>query len=97
VLVALALVVVFGFAALAVDGGRSYSEKRRAQNAADAAAYAAAMAAAEGQNWRQAALDQLVLNDFNDPDASRTGKRVGCDCLSPPVDGPYSPGEAREI
>jgi len=68
VLVALALVVVFGFAALAVDGGRSYSEKRRAQNAADAAAYAAAMAAAEGQNWRQAALDQLVLNDFNDPD-----------------------------
>jgi len=96
VLVALALVVVFGFAALAVDGGRSYSEKRRAQNAADAAAYAAAMAAAEGQNWRQAALDQLVLNDFNDPDASpNPGNALDVIVYHPPVDGPYSPGEAR--
>ncbi len=96
VLIAIALVVVFGFAALAVDGGRSYSEKRRAQNAADAAAYAAARAASEGENWQQAALDQLAMNDYTDPDASpNPGSVMDVMVYHPPLDGPYSPDEIQ--
>lgn len=44
VLIALAAVGLFGFAALAIDGSRSYSDKRHAQNTADTAALAAALA-----------------------------------------------------
>ncbi len=40
VLIALALVVLLGFTALAVDGGMVYSDRRHAQNAADAASLA---------------------------------------------------------
>lgn len=94
VLIAIALVAIFGFAALAVDGGRSYSEKRRAQNAADSAAYAAARAAADGENWRQAALNQAAMNDYNDTDAApNPGSVMDVMVYHPPVDGPYSPGE----
>lgn len=64
VLVVLALVALMGFAALAVDGGQVYSERRRAQNAADASAYAAAMAAVEGGDPVQAAYDQASYNDY---------------------------------
>ncbi len=40
VLVALGLAVLMAFMALAVDGGNVYAQRRQAQNAADAAAYA---------------------------------------------------------
>ena len=46
VLIILAIVALFGFAALAVDIGRLYAERRRIQSAADAAALAAAVARA---------------------------------------------------
>jgi len=42
VLIVLSVVAIFGFAALAVDMGRVYAERRRAQSAADASALAAA-------------------------------------------------------
>jgi hypothetical protein len=93
VLIIICLVVLLGFAALAVDGGRTYSEKRRAQSAADAAAYAAAMAGSDGQSWMEAALNQLQLNDFNDPDGNpNPGARMDVMVYNPPLDGPYSPG-----
>lgn len=41
IIVALGMVVLFGFAAVAVDLGNAYSQRRLAQNAADAAAMAA--------------------------------------------------------
>ena len=44
VLIALAAVGLFAFTALAVDGGRVFSDRRHAQNAADTAALAAALA-----------------------------------------------------
>lgn len=44
ILITLAAVGLFAFAALAIDGSRVYSEKRHAQNAADAAAMAGALA-----------------------------------------------------
>lgn len=40
VLVALALGALIGLAALAIDGGNAYAQRRRAQNAADAGAIA---------------------------------------------------------
>jgi Tfp pilus assembly protein PilX len=42
VVIALSIVVLFGFAALALDGSAKFSDRRHAQNAADAAALAAA-------------------------------------------------------
>jgi len=42
VILALAMIVLLAFAALAIDGGNTYVERRRAQNAADAGALAGA-------------------------------------------------------
>src|SRR5512139_2848387 len=47
VLIVLAIIALLGFTALAVDGSLVYSDRRWAQNAADASALAGAGAAAE--------------------------------------------------
>ena len=44
VLIVLAAMGLFGFAALSIDGGMVFSDRRHAQNAADTAALAAALA-----------------------------------------------------
>lgn len=44
IIIALAAIVLFGFAALAIDGSRIFSDKRHAQNAADTSALAGALA-----------------------------------------------------
>ena len=56
VLIVLAMVALLGFTALAIDGGRLYSERRHAQNAADAAALAGALQKANKQ------ADSVVLD-----------------------------------
>jgi Flp pilus assembly protein TadG len=61
VLLALIMAALLVFAALAIDGGNTYVERRRAQNAADAAALAGARA--------------LWLH-FSAGDSSETGIRV---------------------
>lgn len=61
VLTALALVVIFGFGALAVDLGSFFYQKRRLQAATDLAAMAAATNVAKAQ---QAAVATLQLNGF---------------------------------
>jgi len=43
VIIALAAIVLFGFAGLAIDGSAKFSDRRHAQNAADTAALAAAL------------------------------------------------------
>ena len=50
ILIAFAAIGLFAFAALAIDGSRVYSEKRHAQNAADTAALAAALAYTRNNN-----------------------------------------------
>jgi uncharacterized membrane protein len=55
VLTSLALVAIIGFAALAVDVGFLYSNRRRMQTAADAAAVAGATALRDGQSVTGAA------------------------------------------
>ena len=42
VIMAFALIALLAFAALAIDGGNAYVERRRSQNGADAAALAGA-------------------------------------------------------
>jgi hypothetical protein len=88
VLIILAIVAMFGFAALAVDGSRIYAERRRAQTAADSAAYAAALAGTTEQDWRQVAHAQLMLNGYTDVDYSvvNPGKRIDVAMFNPPRD-----------
>jgi Flp pilus assembly protein TadG len=50
VLIVLGIFVLFGFTALAIDGGMVYSDRRNAQNAADAAALAAGLQKANLKN-----------------------------------------------
>ena len=63
ILIVLSVVAVLGFAALAIDGGMIYSERRVAQNAADAAAYAGA--ASFSQAIKNFDPDDLKCADFN--------------------------------
>jgi len=58
VIIAVAMVGLVAMLALAIDGGNMYLERRRAQNAADAAALAAARRLAE--DWNDAALFDTI-------------------------------------
>jgi len=60
VLIVLSVVAIFGFAALAVDMGRIYAERRRAQSASDASALAAAYAVANFESDDDAAILDLA-------------------------------------
>src|SRR5512145_959469 len=53
VIMALAMIALLAFAALAIDGGNAYVERRRSQNGADAAALAGA---------RQVWINRVNLN-----------------------------------
>ena len=65
ILIALAAIGLFAFAALAIDGSRVYSEKRHAQNAADTAAMAGALAHARGNNITTAAENRALSNGYD--------------------------------
>jgi hypothetical protein len=86
VLIIFAIVAIFAFAGVALDGGRVYSERRRAQNAADAAAFAAASAAANGGNYATSGISLASANGF---DNNGTTTWVAVD--NPPVSGAYGP------
>jgi hypothetical protein len=100
VLYVLALVGLFGFAALALDGGMIYWERRRAQNAADTGALAAALAKIKAQNLHVVALDRVSSNGFSttwgpcDPAGSDCTLGTGTDWTvqvsNPPRSGEYS-------
>jgi Flp pilus assembly protein TadG len=49
ILIALAGIALFGIAGLAIDGSAKFSDRRHAQNAADTAALAGALALARGE------------------------------------------------
>src|SRR6476619_7459670 len=73
IMVALAVVGLFGFTALAIDGSRVFSDRRHAQNAADTAALAAALSKVRadppetGDTVAVAAgLARAASNGFND-------------------------------
>ncbi len=68
VIVALLTAVVFGFAAISVDSGQLYQERRELQNGADGAAIAAAYDCAKGVI--ECSLTSLELNNTVDSYAS---------------------------
>ena len=72
VLIAFAAVALFAFAAIAIDGGRSFSEKRHAQNAADTSALAGALAYTRGENVTTKAQERATSNGYNNNGTSNT-------------------------
>jgi hypothetical protein len=72
ILIVFAIVGLVGLTGLAVDGGLAYSDRRNAQNAADTAALAAALAHARGRE-PVAAADAAALNQgFTNDGTSNT-------------------------
>ena len=69
VIIAFAAVALFAFAALAIDGGRVFSDRRHSQNASDTSVMAAALAKIRGESWQAAGLTRAAENDYDDADA----------------------------
>jgi Flp pilus assembly protein TadG len=65
ILVALAAIGLFAFAALAIDGSRVFSDKRHAQNAADTAALTGSLAHIRGSAIITAALERAKANGYD--------------------------------
>ncbi len=84
VVIALAIVVLLGFAALAIDGGRLYSERRAAQNAADAAVLSAALTKCTNGNITAAAQQIAASNGYNNDGVKNT-----VTVNNPPLSGAY--------
>lgn len=76
VLIAFAAVALFGFAALAIDGSRVYSDRRHAQNAADTAALAGALSKAKGDNYATYTAAAWVRASSNGYDNNGTTNTV---------------------
>jgi type II secretory pathway pseudopilin PulG len=105
ILIALAIVGMIGLVALAIDGGNVFSNRRSAQNAADAAALAGALARVKNPDLppadlsalaKAAALARATSNNFT-TDASNTvtvNNPPGAGCSG--TSGPYA-GNAEYI
>lgn len=84
VLVALAIVGLAGIAGLVIDGGNSFLDRRKAQNAADTAALTAAVARVRGgQNMITAGLNSAAENGYDNNGTTNT-----VEIHIPPVSGP---------
>jgi Flp pilus assembly protein TadG len=85
IVIAFAAIVLFSFAALAIDGSRVFSDKRHAQNAADTAVLAAALAKVRGQSFSMAAASRATSNGYNN-----NGTTNIVVVYNPPMDGNYA-------
>ena len=68
ILITLAAIGLFAFAALAIDGSIAFSDKRHAQNAADTGALAGALARVRGNDWNttvSTARARATSNGYN--------------------------------
>jgi Putative Flp pilus-assembly TadE/G-like len=69
VLIVLAAVGLFAFAALAIDGSAVFSDRRHSQNASDTAAFAAALARVRNNpSWDQVGKDRAIANGYDESD-----------------------------
>ena len=86
IIIAIALVVIAGLMALVVDGGNTFLDRRNAQNAADSAVLAGALARIRGgQNPITVALASAAQNGYtNDGTTSVVTVQI------PPVSGPHT-------
>jgi putative Flp pilus-assembly TadE/G-like protein len=84
VMIALAAIGLFAFAALAIDGSAIFSDRRHAQNAADTGVLQAALTKVRGGDWETAGLARAESNGYDD-----NGTTNDVLFYSPPIDGPY--------
>ena len=87
VIIAFAMFGLIGITGLAIDGSRAYSDRRQAQNAADTAALAAALAYVRTPdgNWTDVGYERAASNGFDDNETSNF-----VDVYHPPTVGPYA-------
>ena len=85
IVIAFTAIVLFSFAALAIDGSMVFSDKRHAQNAADTAVMAAALAKVRGQSFETAAMIRATSNGYNNNGTTNTVV-----IYNPPTDGNYA-------
>jgi hypothetical protein len=88
ILIALAAIGLFGVAGLAIDGSAKFSDRRHAQNAADTAAVAGALAIARNDPlypWETEALDRALENGYDNDLVTNTVQ-----VHNPPISGIYS-------
>jgi hypothetical protein len=88
VIIALAAIALFGFAALAIDGSRVFSDRRHAQNAADTSALDAALVVVRqgsGGPWESEGLARAASNGYDD-----NGTSNDVNVYYPPIDGIYA-------
>ena len=101
VIFALAAIGIFGIVGLAIDGSAKFSDRRHAQNAADAAALAGALALVNGETteiggvqvWVLDALNRALDNGYNDNHTTNDVWVYRChdvDITSPVDCGPYN-------
>ena len=91
ILIALAALGLFGVAGLAIDGSAKYSDRRHAQNAADTAALAGALAKINGDpNWDLVALNRAGDNGYDNSHNDSNGPTNDVSVNSPPVSGMYA-------
>jgi Flp pilus assembly protein TadG len=87
VIIAFAIIGLVGMTGLAIDGSRAYSDRRHAQNAADTAALAAALAHVRtpDDDWTAIGYSRAASNGYDDNETSNF-----VDVYYPPADGPYA-------
>jgi hypothetical protein len=85
IIIALVIVGLVGIAGVVIDGGRGFVDRRKAQNAADAAALASAYARIKGGDMVTAALNSAAGNGYNNDGTTNVVV-----LYSPPKDGPHS-------
>lgn len=80
ILIALAAIGLFAITGLAIDGSAKFSDRRHAQNAADTAALAAALAFGKDETgWKLDALDVAGDNGYNNNLVSNNVEVYRCD------------------
>jgi len=84
VIIVLALVGMVGLTGLAIDGSAAYTDRRKAQNAADSAALAAALSYVRGDDWEAVALERAARNGYDNDD----GESI-VQAYNPPISGEY--------
>ena len=90
ILIAFIAIALFAITGLAIDGSAKYSDRRHAQNAADAAVLAGSLANLRGDpDWELDALDRAFENGYDDDHVTNEVEVYTCD--DPDADcGPYA-------
>ncbi len=85
IMIVFSIIGLIGAAALAIDGGNAYVDRRRAESAASATALTGAVTRIEGGDWRSAALATAAANGYDNNGITNT-----VELNTPPTSDPYT-------